>query len=140
MAKLPRGLFTSAQWSRSLVRRKVPKTRFIQPSRCDGLEPRQLLAVFTVTNTDDAGPGSLRAAIQNANTTAAADTIEFSIDSSGVQSIGLGSALPAITRPLTIDATTQDPNALTPVIELDGAETGSSANGLTVNGAQDVEI
>src|SRR4051794_31167647 len=33
----------------------------------EGLEDRRLLATFTVANTDDSGPGSLRAAIEQAN-------------------------------------------------------------------------
>ena len=36
-------------------------------------------ATFTVTNTDDSGPGSLRQAIEDANTAAGADVIDFSI-------------------------------------------------------------
>ncbi len=36
-------------------------------------------ATFTVTNTDDAGPGSLRQAIEDANAAAGADVIQFQI-------------------------------------------------------------
>ena len=57
-------------------------------------------ATFTVTNTDDAGAGSLRDAIDNANAAADADTITF--DVSGT--ITLASNLPEIIHPLTIDA------------------------------------
>ena len=57
------------------------------------------LAAFTVTSLDDAGPGTLREAITLANATAAADTIDFAV--TGV--IHIGSQLPTITAPLTIN-------------------------------------
>lgn len=41
------------------------------------LEARKLLATFTVTNADDAGAGSLRQAILDANALAGADIVEF---------------------------------------------------------------
>ena len=41
-------------------------------------------ATFTVTNTDDAGPGSLRQAILDAEGSAGADTIAFAIPGAGV--------------------------------------------------------
>src|SRR4028119_23536 len=45
------------------------------------------LATFTVTNTADAGPGSLRDAITQANALAGADIINFNIPGAGVQTI-----------------------------------------------------
>ncbi|MEW6211875.1 MAG: right-handed parallel beta-helix repeat-containing protein, partial [Acidobacteriota bacterium] len=56
-------------------------------------------ATFTVTNTDDNGPGSLRQAILDANAMAGADTISFSVTGT----IMLMSALPIITDDLSID-------------------------------------
>src|SRR4051794_30339924 len=47
--------------------------------QCDLLEPRTLCANFLVINTNDAGIGSLRQAILNANATNAADTVKFAI-------------------------------------------------------------
>jgi hypothetical protein len=60
-------------------------------------------AVFTVTNTNDSGPGSLRAAIEAANANAGADEIVFA-DGVG-DSITLSSTLSKVTDPagLTID-------------------------------------
>lgn len=64
-------------------------------------------ATLTVTSTNDTGPGTLRQAIIDANATAAADTIAFSIPGTGDHDIYLLSALPAITNSLTIDGFTQ---------------------------------
>lgn len=71
--------------------------------RLESLEDRSLLATFTVLNTADAGAGSFRDALTQANATVAADTIVFA---AGVQggTINLSSALPIITRAVTIDA------------------------------------
>jgi hypothetical protein len=48
-------------------------------ARVEAVEPRILLATFTVTGTNDAGPGSLRECILAANANSGADTIAFSI-------------------------------------------------------------
>jgi hypothetical protein len=64
-------------------------------------------ATFTVTSTADSGAGSLRQAITDANNAAGADTIAFNIVGSGVHSIALATALPAITSPVTINGYTQ---------------------------------
>jgi hypothetical protein len=57
-------------------------------------------ATFTVTNTDDSGPGSLRQALIDANTAAGADDIVFAVTPPAT--IGLLSALPPITGPLAV--------------------------------------
>jgi hypothetical protein len=46
--------------------RRRPSSRF-RPRRVEGLEDRQLLATFLVTNLGDSGVGSLRQAIALAN-------------------------------------------------------------------------
>ena len=56
---------------------------------------------LVVSNLNNSGPGSLRAAITTANATPGADTIDFTTH--GV--ITLASALPSITRPVVIDGT-----------------------------------
>ncbi len=78
-----------------------------------------------------AGACTLRAAIQETNANPGHDIIEFAIGS-GVQTINVGSALPAITSPVTIDGTTQPGFAGTPLIVLNGLGAGSSADGLTI--------
>ena len=57
---------------------------------------------FTVTNINDAGPGSLREALTQANATAGDDIIEFSV----AGTVTLATALPVIAEGVTIDGTT----------------------------------
>jgi CSLREA domain-containing protein len=67
------------------------------------LEDRRLLAVFAVSNLNNAGPGSLRDAIIQANSTAGADSIEFEGAAAAGGTINLASQLPTITDALTIN-------------------------------------
>ena len=95
-----------------------------------------------VTTTADSGSGSLRAALVYANAIKGADTISFNINSSGVQTISLLSALPTITDPVVIDGYTQPgarPNDAgvsddaTLLIALNGSGiVGGAVNGLTI--------
>ena len=87
-------------------------------------------AVFTVANPADAGPGSLRQALLDANSSPGKDTVVFAIPGPGVHTIALTAALPQVTDPVVIDATTQPGYAGQPLVELDGTRAGSSANGL----------
>ena len=82
-----------------------------------------------VTNTLDAGSGSLREAIVRANSHPGPDLIRFNIPGTGVQTIALSSRLPQVTDQVLIDGYTQpgaSPNALAVgdnaalVIELNG--------------------
>ena len=75
------------RWSRSL--------------RVETLEDRRMLAVFSVSNLDDAGAGSLREAIDDANNLGGADQIAFvGAATSGV--IALTSGELGITEALTV--------------------------------------
>jgi hypothetical protein len=104
-------------------------------SRLQRLEERCLPSAvpvgFTVTNTNDSGPGSFRQAILDANSTPGPHTITFAIGS-GVQTIRPTSALPAVTNPVTIDATTQPGFNGTPIIVLNGSWAGSATTGLLI--------
>jgi CSLREA domain-containing protein len=97
----------------------------------------QAQTTFTVTNADDPGNGicdnlcTLREAIDAANGTLGTDIIEFNIAGGGAQTISPVSALPTITDPVMIDATTQPGFAGSPLIELDGSIAGA-VNGLTL--------
>jgi len=64
-------------------------------------------ATFVVTNPANSGPGTLRQAILDANTTPGLDTINFNLPGSGVQTIAPTNALPAITNAVFIDGFSQ---------------------------------
>ena len=103
--------------------------------------------VILVTTTADSGPGSLRDAISTANANPGSDVIEFDIAPGGLQTIMPLSALPDITDPVTIDATTQSGyvagtvgTPATLVVELDGTLAGAGAPGLLISGTTDSTI
>jgi len=89
------------------------------------LEPRLLLSIYEVVNTNDAGPGSLRDAINQVDN-GAFDTIDFKIPGSGPFTIApsqTNGPLPPITRPVLVDGTSQpgfDTNSPAPIIQIDG--------------------
>jgi hypothetical protein len=102
------------QWSSRLGRRafgdfrkRATRKRRITKlhPRLDGLEERALLSTFTVTNINDTGTGSLRAAI---GASESGDTIKFasSLFSSGVAEIVLTSGELDISDSLTITGPT----------------------------------
>jgi trimeric autotransporter adhesin len=103
------------------------------------LEDRAVPATFTVSIASDSGnnafpdTGGLREAILKANANPGADTIAFNIPG-GAATITPASALPPVTGPVTIDATTQPGYAGTPVITLAGKSAGGNANGLNLVG------
>ncbi|MBI1886578.1 MAG: CSLREA domain-containing protein [Chloroflexi bacterium] len=80
---------------------------------------------------DGSGACTLRAAIEQANATAATDVIEFSIGA-GAVTIDLVSGLPSISRAVTIDGTTQSGFVGTPLIELNGLNAGAGVDGLRI--------
>jgi hypothetical protein len=119
----------------------------------------------TVVNANDAGQGSLRQFLVNANAlsnsgltqaglTAGLDNAVFMLAdgtarpgmnasdpsqfTAGVASIALQSALPTITDPVVLDATRQPGYASTPLIELNGTNAGVSANGLTISASASI--
>jgi hypothetical protein len=123
-------------WRRK--RRSASETRARRPLQLEALEDRQLLAILTVMNTNDSGAGSFRQALMDANNTTAnpgQNTINFSIATSGIQTISPTSPLPLITNPagVIINATTEGGFAGTPLVVLDGSKAGTSV-GLAVTG------
>jgi hypothetical protein len=64
-------------------------------------------ATFTVTDAADAGPGTLRQTILDANATPGADLIAFAIPGAGPHTIVLANALPSITDTVVIDGYSQ---------------------------------
>ena len=105
----------------------------LTPSTFDRLQWSGALATFTVSNTNDAGVGSLRQAIIDANAAGGADVIDFSIGSSA-RTITLASTLPTITGQVVIDGTTQAGFGGTPLIEVKGAGSSGGIQGLTLSG------
>ena len=87
---------------------------------------------FVVTNTNDSGAGSLRQIILDANSNPGQDIITFNIPNVNATplTIQLSSALPEITDPVMIDATSQPGFSGTPFIELSGG--GLIENGLVI--------
>jgi hypothetical protein len=110
---------------------RLARSRFFRP-QIDVLEDRLLLSIFTVTNTSDSGPGSLRQAILDANGNPGTDTIAFNIGGGGVQTIRPDSQLPIITDQLVIDGTTQPGFGGSPLIVLNGSAAGALASGLII--------
>ena len=92
---------------------------------------------FSVTNTNDSGPGSLRQAILDSNAAnGGINTISFAIAGQGVQTIMPLSLLPPISNPVLIDGFTQPGYTGTPLIELSGIQAGLTitGSGVTVRG------
>lgn len=63
--------------------------------------------VLTVTNTNDAGAGSLRQALIDANAASNLNTIRFNIAGACPRTITLASLLPTITQPVAIEGYSQ---------------------------------
>lgn len=98
---------------------------------CESLEDRRLLATFTVNNTGDADvAGTLRWAINQANSTVGDDIIAFAIPGAGAHTIAPATALPTIVEQVSINGTTQGASS-TPLIVIDGSATPAGTNGLT---------
>ena len=99
--------------------------------RAEVLEPRLLLASIAVTNTADAGGGSLRGAIEAANATPEADTIVFQLgtgDATTVHTIRPATPLPVITGPVLVDGRSLPGFADDrPRVEISGASISAAA-------------
>lgn len=103
-------------------------------------EWQQTLLTYTVTNTNDSGPGSLRQLILDTNATAGiADTIEFNIPGVGPHTISPVTPLPTIADSLSIDGWSEPnyANDDVPVVILDGASAGVAAVGLDFSTGSD---
>ncbi|MEM1081674.1 MAG: right-handed parallel beta-helix repeat-containing protein, partial [Pseudomonadota bacterium] len=97
------------------------------------LTPSQTWAdTFWVTSTADAGPGSLRAAIQAANASnSAPHLIQFNLSGDAPYVINLDSALPTLGRTIAIDGGSLWVDGR-PGVHLDGSEL-SVGSGITIN-------
>src|SRR5829696_3269090 len=104
---------------RLMIRRRTRSARSVV--LMEAVEGRTLLSTYTVTNTNDAGAGSLRQAILDANKNLGTDTIVFKIGTGGLKTITPNSYLPTVTQPTIIDGTTQGGYVGKPLIEINGA-------------------
>src|SRR5262249_43311555 len=134
-------------WLKRRTTRQISRRSRFLP-RLEQFEDRFAPAVFTVTNTDDGGPGSLRQAMMDAESTANAnvntpDEIHFNILGAGVHTIRPNQAFPVITDPVIIDGYTQpgaSPNTLAVgdnaviKIEIDGSSVPTSFNLFPLSG------
>lgn len=103
------------------------------PICAEALERRVLLSTFTVTNTSDAGPGSLRQAILDSNAAGGDEVIQFALPGKGIPTIAPLSPLPVVTATAHIGGRItpdiqQSPSG--PTVELSGTSAGPFANGL----------
>ncbi len=103
-------------------------------------------ADVAVTTLADAGPGSLRAAIESANAATAETTISFGVNGR----IALASALPALQHRTIINGASAPGYRESPVVQVDyqghaglelaASATGSTVSGLSFTGASDAGI
>ncbi len=125
---------------------------------CLGVQVRPALAAtFTVNSTaDDGTPGTLRWAIEQANITAGANTINFNIGGAGVHTITVTSDFPIITNSVIINGMTQSgascgtsPGTAALLIEVRGSglfsglvisTTNTTLRGLIINGFSDAGV
>ena len=103
------------------------------PPVMEAMEDRVLFATLLVTNTNDSGAGSLRAAMLKANQYSNADVIQFKIGS-GLKTISPRSALPQLKYVTSLDGSTQGGYAGRPLIEIRGDRAGTSAYGIVLHG------
>lgn len=89
---------------------------------------------FVVTSTADAGAGSLRQAILDANASRGRDTIAFDLRGAPPFRVVVRTALPAITDPVVLDGTTQPGYSGVPLVELRG-DTADESSGLVLETA-----
>src|SRR5579884_876369 len=125
------------------MRRKVIARRQASRPRLEALEDRWLLSPYLVTSTaDDGSAGTLRDAINQANMAGSTITeIDFNIAGTGVQTINLASALPALTASSVFingqsENQFQGVTSTSPLIELNGSGAGSSTDGLLLQGSK----
>lgn len=121
-------MFFRKQKKASVSKPKIKRVGIIEQ-----LEDRKLLATLTVINSADDGPGSLREAIENANFFPGPDVIQFALPKNDTIIRPL-TELPAVTEPLTIDATTQPGFVGKPIVELSGERTIGFDYGLKLAG------
>src|SRR3954467_18231 len=115
-----------------------PKVRKPHLVGLERMEPRVLLATYTVCSTADDGLGSLRSALIQINQDLGPGSILFDCADPGVQTITLMQPLPAITNPVVIDGTSQPGCSGQPLIRIDGSGVSPGCDGLVLAGGSSV--
>lgn len=95
-------------------------------------------ADFLVSSVADAGAGSLRQALLDANDNPGTDRIIFGIPGPGVRTLNPATPLPPVTDPVILDATTQPGYAGRPLIEINGSSAGVNAGLRILAGGSEV--
>ncbi len=129
----------SLETHRLLSRERRQRRRRLRPTLLT-LEGRELLSMLTVSSTNDSGTGSLRAAVNQANSDGGGDTIVFSSLFNTPQTITLTSGqleLKGTTAPTTITGpaagVTVSGNNASRVFQVDSGVT-ATISGLTITG------
>jgi hypothetical protein len=102
------------------------------------LEAREVLSTFLVVNTNDSGPGSLRAAIAKVNqdvSNPGMDEIDFKLSGTGAHTINLKTPLPAITHSVYVNGDSQAGFVGKPVIALNGSGIVGGGDGFVIKPA-----
>jgi hypothetical protein len=121
-----------------LLFQRRPRARPAPPRpslRLEELEGRLAPAVFTVTNGNDSGAGSLRQALLDSNAAGPGpNVIDFNVTDRRSRTIILRSPLPAVTMPALIDGASQPGfvQANAPQIAVVGDQAGNGARGLVL--------
>ncbi|WP_326540719.1 cadherin domain-containing protein, partial [Pseudorhodoferax sp.] len=105
-ATLTGNVATGALISATATRTNGAGTALFETSELSAYSTTTAINTQVVTNTSDAGAGSLRAAITAANAASGPTLISFNISGNVVHTITLSTLLPTITKQVVIDGTT----------------------------------
>lgn len=89
-----------------------------------------------VTNHADAGPGTLRQALLDANDAPGENLVLFDLPGAGRHTIAVETALPALTGPIVIDGQSQPGFADRPLVEISGNSLSNRVDGLVLSAGQ----
>ncbi|MSU59584.1 MAG: HYR domain-containing protein [Pedosphaera sp.] len=89
-----------------------------------------------VTNHADAGPGTLRQALLDANDAPGENLVLFNLPGAGTHTIPLASPLPEITSPIIINGWSQPGFVNRPLVEVTGGFMSNRTDGLVINAGQ----
>jgi hypothetical protein len=116
----------------------IPATLALAALALTGYAASAQAATYTVTTSNDAGPGSLRRALTQSGQQLNADRIEFAIPGAGLHTIAVASDLPPVTQDVTVDGYSQTgsnpPTATTPAAPTIAIDAANAARGIDIGG------